>query len=100
MRRSPLVQFGDTVRELRRERDWSQQELAERSNLHLNFVGRLERGQIISPELISIVKLAMGFGVLPADLFRGFTPGVMKRLRASLRREVQNPHEPFASKNI
>jgi len=95
MRKTPLVLFGDAIRKLRRERGWSQQELAERSNLHLNFVGRLERGQIISPELISVLKLAMGLEVEPAILLLVFTPEVMKRLRPSLRREASKPHEAF-----
>jgi XRE family transcriptional regulator, regulator of sulfur utilization len=98
MARSPLLLLGDTVRELRRARGWSQETLAEKSNLHLNFVGRLERGEIVSPELISILKLAMGLDVTPAELLARFTPEQMKRLRSALRREVRNPHEAFLSR--
>ena len=87
MQRSALTIFGDTVRRLRRERGWSQDELAYRCNLHINFVGRLERGQIVSPELISILKLAMGLGVQPYVLLEGFTPAVMQKLRPLLRQE-------------
>ena len=93
MLRSPLAVFGDTVRRLRRERNWSQEELAERANVHLNFVGRLERGQIVSPELISVLKLAMALEVEPSVLLTDFTPALMKKLRPLLRREARNPHQ-------
>ena len=90
MHRSALTVLGDTVRRLRRERDLSQGELANRSNLHINFVGRLERGHIVSPELISILKLAMGLGVEPHALLADFTPAVMRKLRPFLRKEPAN----------
>lgn len=93
MGRSPLAVFGDTVRRLRREKQWSQEELAERANVHLNFVGRLERGQIVSPELISILKLAIALEVGPSMLLADFTPAVMRKLRPLLRREARNPHQ-------
>lgn len=84
MQKPALTVFGDTVRRLRRERGWSQEELALRSNLHINFIGRLERGHIVSPELISILKLAMGLEVEPPVLFQDFSPGVMRKLRPVL----------------
>lgn len=93
-----MIVFGDNVRRLRRDRGLTQEALAERSNLHLNFVGRLERGQILSPELISMLKLAAGLGVEPSALLEPFTPVVMKRLRARLMRESANPHEFVAIK--
>lgn len=37
--------FGDRVRELRRERGWSQEELAHRSGLHRTYISSLERGE-------------------------------------------------------
>lgn len=93
MRSSPLALFGDTVRKLRRAKNWSQERLASEANLHLNFVGRLERGQIVSPELISVLKLAMALDVEPAALLAAFTSDVMRKLRPLLQRETRNPHE-------
>lgn len=98
MVRAALALFGETVRTLRHARGWSQSELAERANLHINFVGRLERGEIVSPELVSVLKLAVGLKVPPASLLACFTPDVMRRLRPALRRETRNPHAPFAQK--
>jgi transcriptional regulator with XRE-family HTH domain len=60
--------FGRRVRELRVERGWSQEELAERSRLHRNYVGGVERGER-NVGLDNIVALAKALGVPPADLF-------------------------------
>lgn len=37
--------FGKRVRMFRKLKGWSQEELAERSGLHRNYVGGVERGQ-------------------------------------------------------
>lgn len=60
--------FGRRVRELRLERGWSQEELAHRSGLHPTYVGGVERGER-NPAVVSIMKLAEGLGVKPAQLF-------------------------------
>ena len=46
---STLVEnFGVTVRQLRESQGWSQEQLAERSNLNRSYVGEIERGRVIS----------------------------------------------------
>jgi transcriptional regulator with XRE-family HTH domain len=57
------------VRELRLRRGYSQEELAERANLHRNYVGGVERGER-NLSLINIVELARALSVKPADLLK------------------------------
>lgn len=59
--------FALTVRRLREDRGWSQEHLAERSDLNRSYVGDLERGQSI-PSLATIGKLAEAFGLSPSLL--------------------------------
>ena len=40
-----LVRFGERMRELRKERGWSQEELAIESGMDRSYVGGVERGE-------------------------------------------------------
>ena len=72
-------EFGRRVRSLREElaeedgRKVSQERLAERCGLHRTYLGHVERGEV-DPALYSIVKIAAGLGIDPADLVRGLRP--------------------------
>lgn len=59
--------LGQTVRRLRRYKDLSQAELAERAGLARNHVGEIERlgGE---PKLQTIVSLAGGLGIHASEL--------------------------------
>jgi len=63
----PRVLFGRRVRELRTERGFSQERLAELSNLHRNYIGGIERGER-NVGLINIVELAHALRVKPVTL--------------------------------
>lgn len=63
-----LIQFGQTIRLLRKKRGLNQLKLAEKAGLHKNYVGMVERGER-NPSLINISKLAKGLGVDVAVLF-------------------------------
>jgi transcriptional regulator with XRE-family HTH domain len=63
----PRIAFGKRVRELRKERNLSQEELAELAELHRNYVGGIERGER-NVGLTNIVRLARGLNVRPAKL--------------------------------
>ena len=70
--RSVKSRFGTRLRQLRNERGYSQEELAERASLHRNYVGGVERGER-NVALENIVKLAKALSVKPGDLFTDFT---------------------------
>ena len=71
MTRSVKSRFGATLRRLRDERGYSQEELAERAGLHRNYVGGVERGER-NVALENIVRLAKALAVPPKELFADF----------------------------
>jgi transcriptional regulator with XRE-family HTH domain len=70
--RSVKSRFGSAVRRLRDERGYSQEELAERADLHRNYVGGIERGER-NVALENIIKLAKALSVSPKELFSDFS---------------------------
>jgi transcriptional regulator with XRE-family HTH domain len=74
------VLFGQSLRRLRTERDWSQDRLAEAAGITLNYVGNLERGEQ-GPSLHILIRLAQAFDVdLPA-LVGDFRRDAIRKLR-------------------
>jgi transcriptional regulator with XRE-family HTH domain len=66
---SPTVikAFGAAVQKLRYNLGISQEELAERADLHRTYIADVERG-VRNPTLLTIKKLAKGLGISAADL--------------------------------
>ena len=60
-------QVGINLRRLRREKEWSQEDLAFESGLHRTYVSGIERG-VRNPTLLILEKLAKTLGVAPAAL--------------------------------
>lgn len=56
-RNSVLSEFAKRVRQRRHDLDLTQEQLAELSDFHVNFIGGIERGTR-NPSLTSLVKLA------------------------------------------
>lgn len=57
-----ITEFGRKVKQLRKEKKWTQQELADKSRLHKNYIGMVERGER-NPSLINIAKIANAFEI-------------------------------------
>lgn len=52
-----LINFGDKVREIRKEKDISQEELAHKADLHRTYIGMIERAEK-NITLVNIEKIA------------------------------------------
>lgn len=59
--------FGIAVRQSREAHGWSQERLAEHSDLNRSYVGEIERGCVIA-SLVTVEKLAGALGVTPSTL--------------------------------
>lgn len=59
--------FGLGVRDLRKARGWSQERLAEISNLNRSYIGEIERGSVIA-SLVTVEKLALALKLTPSAL--------------------------------
>jgi transcriptional regulator with XRE-family HTH domain len=60
--------LGQQVRALRRERDLTQEQLAEAAHLSVNYISGVERG-LYSPSLIALAAMAKALSVEIRDLF-------------------------------
>jgi transcriptional regulator with XRE-family HTH domain len=61
------IEFGRKVRQKRYELDWSIEKLAEKANLHANYVGSVERGER-NIALENIIALAKALGCSAKEL--------------------------------
>jgi transcriptional regulator with XRE-family HTH domain len=66
--------FGANLRQQRRVRGWTQAQLAERSGLSIDMIGRLERGSA-SASFDTIEVLAQALEISAAILFGGTIAG-------------------------
>ena len=66
-----LRSLGKRIRELRRERGYSQEKLAELADVHENHVRRIERGEA-NPSFLVLVRIARAVAANVSDLLRGF----------------------------
>lgn len=67
MDRQILVDFGLRVRQLRVERDLSQEQLAALAELDRTYISGIERG-VRNLSLLNIERVALALEVSPADL--------------------------------
>ena len=68
MENEQLIKFGVRIRELRKTKNWSQEELAEQSGFHRTYIGMIERGER-NPSLLNILKFAQAFQLTLNELF-------------------------------
>jgi transcriptional regulator with XRE-family HTH domain len=66
----PLEAFAANVRRLRKERELTQERLAELSDLHMTDIARIET-QGRDPGVKVVAKIARGLGCSIGELFKG-----------------------------
>lgn len=62
--------LGKTIRELRLEKGWTQEELAEQAGIHPTYIGGVERGER-NIGFDNILNIARALQVPPSALFAG-----------------------------
>ena len=62
-----LIQFGEKVRLIRKEKGLSQEELASRADLHRTYIGMIERAEK-NITLISMLKISKALDVTICEL--------------------------------
>ena len=65
-----LIQFGMRIRYLRKQKGWSQEDLALNSGINKNYISDLERGRR-NPTLVVMEKIAIAFNIPIAELTKG-----------------------------
>jgi transcriptional regulator with XRE-family HTH domain len=68
--RSDAAIFGANVRRIRNRRRLTQEQLGWACGLHQTAIARIEEAER-QPQLKTIMKLARGLDVRPAELFKG-----------------------------
>jgi transcriptional regulator with XRE-family HTH domain len=56
------------IRQLRKSAGWSQQQLAQYSELSYNMITKIEQGQAKYPSIQTVIKLADAFGMSLDDI--------------------------------
>ncbi|MBC3864244.1 helix-turn-helix transcriptional regulator [Undibacterium jejuense] len=67
-----LIRFGESLRGLRLEAGFSQEELAERANIDRSYLGAIERGEH-NVALLNIIKIANALSLNPCQLLEVFS---------------------------
>jgi transcriptional regulator with XRE-family HTH domain len=66
-RTEPQAALGRAIRELRHERELSQEELAHRAELHATWLSHIEAGRV-NPAWGTVRRIAAGLGVRVSEL--------------------------------
>lgn len=65
--------IGERIKQLRKERGWSQEELAHRANINRTYIGELERGEK-NATIDSLAKVVNALETTFEELFRYIQP--------------------------
>lgn len=68
MKEPILIKFGQRIRTLRKARNLSQEQLAEVTGFHRNYIGMIERGER-NPALVNVEVFAKAFEITLSELF-------------------------------
>jgi transcriptional regulator with XRE-family HTH domain len=66
---SPNVAFGKIIAGLRQAAKLSQEELADRADIHRTYVSQIERG-LKSPTIVMLLRLSKALETTPSKLMR------------------------------
>ena len=66
------TKLGLKIQNLRREKDWSQEELAFETDLHRTYISHVEGGKR-KISLEAVCKIAKGLGITPSELIKGIS---------------------------
>jgi len=64
-----LIKFGNRIRELRNEKEWSQETLADKTGFHRTYIGMIERGER-NLSLKNVEVFASSFGLSISELLK------------------------------
>ncbi|MNO77617.1 HTH-type transcriptional regulator SinR [compost metagenome] len=64
----PVI-VGKRIREYRKQKNWTQEQLAEAASLHYSYIGGVERGDR-NISLETLEKIATALGIPAGELFR------------------------------
>jgi transcriptional regulator with XRE-family HTH domain len=82
-----MKHLGGNVQRLRQKRGWTQEHLAEVTNLDLSYTQRVERGEV-NATLGTLTTFADALGVSVSALLRPGKPPVITRGRPSAKRRM------------
>lgn len=69
MTKKELIIFGKQLKKLRVSAKLSQEKLAEKADLHRNYIGDVERGER-NPTLLTLMKISKALGISLSDLLK------------------------------
>lgn len=75
--------IGERIRNLRKERGWSQEELSHRANIGTSYMGAIERGEV-SITIDSLEKITRALDITFEDLFRYLQPSTENKGNTTL----------------
>jgi transcriptional regulator with XRE-family HTH domain len=58
-----MIMLSKRLKELRKDRNWTQQELAQKASLSFNAITKIEQGAAKHPTLKTLLKLTEAFGI-------------------------------------
>lgn len=70
-------QFGNTLRFLRKNRNCSQEKIAEQTGLHRTYISDIERGDR-NVSLLNIIKICDALEIKPSSFFSYMEKGELK----------------------
>lgn len=63
------IRLGKRIKKIRKEKGFSQEELADKAKVHRTYMGKIERGQS-NPPIYTIYKIAKALSVHIYELFK------------------------------